>query len=195
MASTESPHICANKGAQETTPLVLEVPMHIIPELGSLRSVSSPTPFLINGVKVWSAAPIHIYACKDQQDIRIEPTDRLDSEFAQGWDKLPDELKTRILAFNLVCSSFLGYLSLFSHYGEDATSYYHHLRTTPEIAAFAREIYYTENTFEVKFSRYSHIGHYWPRDQYFAYPVHRNNGMIRNLVVVSSTSDLNCHYL
>ena len=184
----------------EQDPIQLQVPIHVIPETGSVRSVSSRTPFMINGVKVWSSTPIHIYASEEGQHVLIQPTDGLGSEFVQGWNKLPDELKTRVLAFNLVAHKPIDYWSTLAGPGPNKTQFDHHLRTTSEIATLAKEIYYNRNTFSIEESSFSFTGQAPPPGtrggiSYLAYPNPTINCLIRSLKLDMLLTDMNSEHL
>ncbi|KAF2824624.1 hypothetical protein CC86DRAFT_383438 [Ophiobolus disseminans] len=126
----------------------LHTPMSIIPDVGSVRVVSSPRPFMINGIKVWSSAPIHIDGVKEKYQVNIAPEDGLGKD----------------------------------HY--DVTSFGHHLRSTPEIASFARELYYARNTFILQTHHWSFTGQPHQRNEhYIAYPPRAVNVFIRSIVV------------
>jgi hypothetical protein len=63
----------------------------------------------------------------------LMPTRPLDSKFALGWAKLPDELKILVLESNLkFADPILGFDQ------ESRLSLLHHLRMSPEIAGLAR---------------------------------------------------------
>ncbi|KAF1958223.1 hypothetical protein CC80DRAFT_503009 [Byssothecium circinans] len=102
---------------------------------------------IINGVKLRSATRIYVTPL---ESTTIAPAAPLGSEFADGWKKLPDELKLKVLAHNLVDAEPLSAERCKlegEHMADVTTNLYHHLRTTPEIAALAKEVFYTENTF------------------------------------------------
>lgn len=78
--------------------------------------------------------------------IYVFPDVPLGRAFMEGWQKLPVELKIMILEHNLVfpypirkyqCDAFGALLA--------------HMRSTPEIAELARNIFYTKNTFKLHF--------------------------------------------
>jgi len=76
------------------------------------------------------------------------PTRPLNSKFALGWAKLPDELKILVLESNLKCiEAIVGFNQ------ESQLSLLHHLLMSPEIAGLAKEIYYTSNSFQVTISQ------------------------------------------
>ncbi|KAJ4353582.1 uncharacterized protein N0V89_005312 [Didymosphaeria variabile] len=61
--------------------------------------------------------------------------------FANGWNKLPTEIKLHILSQNLRFHDCIGESS-----DEEYKMLRHHLRMTPEIAAFSKEIFYSRNS-------------------------------------------------
>jgi hypothetical protein len=77
-------------------------------------------------------------------DTWLVPTVSLDISFASGWSNLPDELKAQILSHNLTFPEAIDPCE------ESLLALYHHLRTSPEIAALAREAFYQSNTFRLR---------------------------------------------
>ena len=72
--------------------------------------------------------------------MRISPTKSLDSDFATGWRKLPDELRIEILKVNLVCDTLIP--------SDDGTSrkiLRQHLALGPEISSLALQVFYEFN--------------------------------------------------
>jgi len=79
------------------TPMIL-APGHLEFEL------YSPSPMIINGITLWSASPIRIIGAgfPPPYDVQFELAASLNTFFAQGWMRLPDELKERILSYHLL---------------------------------------------------------------------------------------------
>ncbi|KAF2634732.1 hypothetical protein P280DRAFT_474427 [Massarina eburnea CBS 473.64] len=75
----------------------------------------------------------------------LRPAVRLQATFRDGWKKLPNELKMKVLGVSLTDTRPL----------EPGNTYYlsNFLRMTPEIAALAKEVYYTTNTFKIPLYR------------------------------------------
>ncbi|KAF2249522.1 hypothetical protein BU26DRAFT_319100 [Trematosphaeria pertusa] len=107
------------------------------------QSISSPSPITINGVTIWSSAPIHILGGPQGQHLLISTT--LSPNFARGWSRLSDELKLRILSYNLVEDRPVGIMDRAL-----GSIFMQHLRMTPEIATLSRDIFYKMNTFELR---------------------------------------------
>jgi hypothetical protein len=148
-----------------------------------------------------SFKPTTPHDARDDEHIELRApvntrTDTLGSDFARGWHKLPNELKTTILAFNLVCHPVIIHRSALGDPG-DVSSYGHQLRSTPEIAQLAREIYYTKNTFRLKkIVRKEHTGHgRRTRIHCFAYPTHCPNVLIRSLEIHCGLVQSYCTHL
>lgn len=113
------------------------------------HEVHSPLPITIGQVTVWSASPIRIIRhALPGRKILIESAASLGSAFAEGWMKLPMELKEEILAHNLVSATSKGYIEYETYCAPwDFGVLLHHLRCTPEIAALSRQVYYKRNVF------------------------------------------------
>lgn len=167
----------------------LQTPMEIKLEEGSVHRISSPTPFYIAGIKFWSAAPIHIYGPTSPR-LEIKPGDDLGPGFSRGWHKLPDELKLKVLEFNLIYGGPLEYEYSFPG-RHDIVEYGNLLRSTPEIAAMSREIYYTKNTFRVEIESYNRFDYNCHnRGQFLAFPNPMNNSLIRSLEFIITIEGL-----
>jgi hypothetical protein len=165
--------------------------MFLKPAEGSVRAVSSPTPFMLNGVKVWSSAPIHIYDAGGSRTIQVEPLDALGAEFVRGWHKLPDELKVRVLEFNVTAQSPISYYASIANNGCDVGNLWHHLKATPEIAGLSRDIYYTRNTFLLRDHSCTFTG--WPYQadaRYLAYPPRSLNVLIRSITLEYGSTEI-----
>lgn len=155
--------------------------MEIVPKPDSVRCISSPKPFYINGVKVWCATPLHIYD-GEATKVKIEPLHYLGQDFVRGWNKLPEKLKLNVLRFNLVHHDPIEHYNAFHGDHRSVTSYGSHLRSTPELAALSRIVYYSLNTFnlsEESISRSNSIDYYLV----FAYPKPTVNLLIQSLEI------------
>ncbi|KAF2875701.1 hypothetical protein BDV95DRAFT_654568 [Massariosphaeria phaeospora] len=69
-----------------------------------------------------------------------KPSQRLNAMFATGWNKLPDELKVRILEYNLQTTRICGKRAV-------RKILLPYLRMTPDIATLSKEIFYKTNKF------------------------------------------------
>ncbi|KAF2114569.1 hypothetical protein BDV96DRAFT_647265 [Lophiotrema nucula] len=110
-------------------------------------AVNCTAPIKVNqnlGQTVFLTSPTHI-VLRPTGAIDIESTAPLGADFERGWNKLPDELKVRSLAFNLVRKKAISS----SHYYFDdndgfppdtENQFLDHLRMTSEIAGLAQEI-------------------------------------------------------
>ena len=141
--------------------------------LGVIQTFALPvtTPFkLTAGAWLWLASPLPVKVITDntensaqiacEQGVYVKAqseTKPLSRHFAMGWSKLPDELKIQIIEKNLKFESAVD-----SHDtdGKDTClmlrGLHHHLRTTPEIAELAKQIFYTSNTFLLRRASSSH---------------------------------------
>jgi hypothetical protein len=119
------------------------------------QEVYSPSPITINGVTVFSVAPIRIIGVKypKRYPVHIEPSADLEPAFAEGWNALPDELKIKVLSHNLLNSETIDHGIM--QYTPQLRSLLHHLRTTPAIAAHSRDLYYTHNVFSLRPTAYT----------------------------------------
>jgi hypothetical protein len=109
--------------------------------------VVSAHPFKIGDLTIWSTAPIHVTA---SSTIELASTAGLGTHFAHGWNKLSDELKARILVENLIMPRGID-VDDFHGASDDCPAafkaYLDCLRSTPEIAALAKQVFYSRNTF------------------------------------------------
>jgi hypothetical protein len=146
--------------------------------------IYSPLPITINGVTIFSAAPIRIISAKypKRDQVRIESAAGLNPAFIQGWNALPDELKTKVLSFNLINPETID--NGIMPYTSQFRGLLHHLRTTPVIAGLAREIYYTQNVFLLEPTAYTILERQRPLPvgRYcFLYPAASVNALIRSV--------------
>jgi len=195
MTSTDQVPSNTSPAGPENEVFRLHTPMHLIPAVGSVRAVSSPTPFMINGVKIWSSAPIHIYDGGGEFSVCLQPADALGADFVDGWHKLPDELKVRVLAFNLSHEMEIDYHRSLNQ-GYDITNFGHHLRSTPEIASFARDLYYARNTFRLRQQNYPFNARPSQANggQYLAYPRRPLNSLVRSIILELSSIHLDLRH-
>jgi hypothetical protein len=97
-----------------------------------------------------------------KEELIVKPDGGLGPAFAEGWDKLPDELKVRVLSCNLVAEDTISSEDTETDADtERVINFHHHLWTTPEIASLSREIYYTKNTFLLQASPHSNRETAW----------------------------------
>ncbi|KAF1958162.1 hypothetical protein CC80DRAFT_25750 [Byssothecium circinans] len=131
-------------GTSEETPLKLTTPYFL-----SARTaiwIVSPNPVKVHGP---DGTAITTFKCKHPAEISFQTNvhmmPSLGPAFSAGWKKIPDELKTQILGFNLTETEPISSADTSSLLG-----LYHHLRMTPEIASLSREVFYTTNTFSMR---------------------------------------------
>jgi hypothetical protein len=140
--------------ATEPSPsLELHNPLHFPSNATLGFKLTSLSPIIINGIAIWSSAPIQILRNDTKEELVVKPDGGLGPAFAEGWNKLPDELEVRVLSCNLVAEEPISFEDTETDADtEHVTNFNHHLRTTPEIASLSREIYYTKNTFFIQAS-------------------------------------------
>ncbi|KAF2249524.1 hypothetical protein BU26DRAFT_565169 [Trematosphaeria pertusa] len=128
------------------TALVIYWPMNIAANTSLWLSCNGPLEIKSVGVTerllVQSSSPILI---NTKSCIDIVPP--LTSGFVKGWHKLPDELKLQVLEHNVLVSGLIGGSAQPDQVKEKHLFPY--LRMTPEIAALAKEIFYTKNAFAI----------------------------------------------
>jgi hypothetical protein len=93
--------------------------------------------------------------------MRLEQADDLGTDFARGWEKLPEEIKLHILSYNLdLNGSGIYYDAKTSCYtSQDRLS--SHLAMGPEIARLAYGIFYKRNKFALEADVGSDNGRLW----------------------------------
>lgn len=132
---------------ESSAPLVLLNGYYASPQ--STVSISFAFPITIGRITIWSATPFLITTTSS---IKLTSTAPLGSDFARGWNKLSDNLKARVLSNILTVERAL---DVDDFHGVSATcpeaiqAYFTCLRSTPEIAAFLKEIFYGHNTFMI----------------------------------------------
>ncbi|KAF2249417.1 hypothetical protein BU26DRAFT_551148 [Trematosphaeria pertusa] len=162
-------------------PLQLFTPMTI--PFGTSLTVTSLTSITVNGpIVIQSTAPITIKPTH-ATGVQIALSKDLGADFVHGWNKLPDELKVRILSFNLTRTSTFGYFDTMSCLRSLAKGILGYLCTTPEIAGLAREVFYSTNTFRLQPVRYSLPSGAPTDDLVLAYPSRGVNSRIRKLEI------------
>lgn len=161
---------------QDTEPLRLFTPLHI-PHGKSVSAVSQ-TPILVReSAIIWAATPIFIQPTSSY-GINVELSENLGQDFATGRNNLPDELKVRILSYLLVFDHSLGERHSLLYWSAASNRLMSCLRSTPEIANLAREIFYSKNIFFLK----THDGCF-PN---LKYPPTAINHYIRRLEILAS---------
>jgi hypothetical protein len=174
--------------------------MYLMPEAGTVRSVSSPQLFLINGVKMWSATPIYVYDQTNGRSLRIEPIDSLGLDFERDWNKLPEELKVHVLSFNLISNDGIRRLCA-SPRSYVYKSLAKHLRSTQEIANLSREIYWTKNplllecTITPRLCQRAPLQPHPPQSRFPAYPNLGVNGMVKRVEFHCSANPMELAHL
>jgi hypothetical protein len=167
-------------------PFQLSTPLALRAETGTGRigcEIYSSSPIRVNGVTIWSAAPIRILDA-DDGGVVLEPAASLGSFFALGWSTLPTEIKERILSYGLVTKSPRVYLGRrYASQDPYIKILFQRLRSTPEIASLSRDIYYKHNTFLL-----------WPKHaanfhRSLMYPPVSVNGLIRSVQFVCDLDD------
>jgi hypothetical protein len=113
----------------------------------TIISVSSASPINVGGITIWSATPLLI---STTSSIKLASTAPLGAGFVRGWNKLSDELKTRVLSNILTLERAIDVDNF--HVVNDACPatiqiYFKCLRSTPELAALAKPVFYSRNTF------------------------------------------------
>jgi hypothetical protein len=79
---------------------------------------------------------------------RISPTEPLNEAFAKGWEKIPDNLKYKILQVNLKADMLIGSESRCCVGDFEAGCVLrHHIALGPEFATLAARVFYETNTF------------------------------------------------
>ena len=166
---------------QLMTPLQLEPPVSIY--------IKSDSPYRVTIIKGNSvdvdAGPQSFTKITSLRPLVIASSAPLKSAFAEGWNKLPAELKILTLEFNMKAENRVG--------ADDKKVYppivlfqlLPHLTMTREIAAIARDIFWTKNEFHLEPSCQSVvIGNGRSNNRiYFAYPPQAFHHLIRRLAV------------
>ncbi|KAL1608006.1 hypothetical protein SLS60_002945 [Paraconiothyrium brasiliense] len=94
-----------------------------------------------NTTDIYCATPVKVQV---RAKTWLLPHRDLGSAFANGWNKLADEMKLHILSQNL---RFDDCIAESSH--EEYKMLRHHLRMTPEIAVFSKEVFYSRNSMDL----------------------------------------------
>lgn len=146
-------------------------------------TVQSSTPFELSVGCEWpiivsSRSPITLTslprtATRSVPRLHFAAKDNLDSRFAEGWKKLPDELKVRILRYNLTVDEPIHYCRTTGGWPWGQVLLPHYLLMPLEIAGIAHEVFYKTNTFFLKPGR---------SNASFRYPNLPNNQYVRRLV-------------
>jgi hypothetical protein len=135
--------------------------------------VTCDTPLDINGGGIIDAKTPTLVEAPKTERIFLYPVNKLGPGFAEGWHKLPYELKERVLEFNLVAP--------FAGIGVTRKSRYHllpYLRMTKELATMAREMFYTKNIFALQLRN---LDYYMSPRSYMYYPPATINSHIRHV--------------
>lgn len=206
MATNDDIRITELKGWDMRKAVLLYEHMTIQP--GSNISVKCPTSFRIsNGtlsIKVSTNRAFLISVSR--QPVELLPVVCLGANFAHGWDKLPNELKVRILSFNLISYIPINAKSIavcqetqnskcrrtsHSHPrpGRKSCSetLIHHLAMGSEIAEISKEIYYGRNIFYLEPTVIR--GGLSPPSMSFVFPPRAVNSHVRHIIISISIKD------
>lgn len=90
------------------------------------------------------------------EPMRVTSNEPLSTAFAEGWRKLPDESKVRVLAKNLTTRKPIVYDHMWvcDKCRRDFTlcvQLRHHLALGPDVAHLARQVFYERNTFALQY--------------------------------------------
>ncbi|KAI4628748.1 hypothetical protein J4E83_003301 [Alternaria metachromatica] len=166
---------------QLTTPLQLQPPVSIY-----IKSDSPYRVTLIRGNSIdVDAGPESFTKITSLRPLVIASSAPLKSAFAEGWNKLPAELKILTIEFNMKAENRIGAGDKKVYPPIVLFQLLPHLTMTREIAAIAREIFWAKNEFYLEPSYYSVVmgnGRLDPR-LYFAYPPQAFHHLIRRLAV------------
>ncbi|KAI4919764.1 hypothetical protein J4E90_001901 [Alternaria incomplexa] len=166
---------------QLTTPLQLQPPVSIY--------IKSDSPYRVTLIKGNSvdvdAGPQSITKITSFRPLIIASSAPLKSAFEEGWNRLPAELKALILEFNVKAENRVGARNKAVYLPIVHCRLLPHLTMTREIAAIAREIFWTKNEFHLEPSYESVVIGKGRLDTrlYFAYPPQASHHLIRRLAV------------
>ncbi|KAI4936818.1 uncharacterized protein J4E92_001543 [Alternaria infectoria] len=165
---------------QLTTPLQLQPPVSIY-----IKSDSPYRVTLIKGNSVDVDAGQSITKITSFRPLIIASSAPLKSAFEEGWNKLPVELKILTLEFNSKAENRVGAGNKCGYPPIVSCQLLPHLTMTREIAAMAREIFWTKNEFYLEPSNQSVVigNRRLDKRLYFAYPPRAFHHLIRRLVV------------
>ena len=166
-------------------PVHFQTPMRL--SNGSSLTLVLSGGLRINGpVLIHSSAPITITPI-DETSVDIASVADLGSNFVRGWNKLPDELKVRVLSFALHAS-----LATSTRHGVVTSDNFRacyrsllkpRLENTPEIATLAKEAYYNINLVRLSSNQRYLSSHGHGRRLHFRYPSPAVNSCIRRIAV------------
>ncbi|KAI4665836.1 uncharacterized protein J4E78_003301 [Alternaria triticimaculans] len=166
---------------QLTTPLQLQPPVSIY--------IKSDSPYRVTLIKGNSvdvdAGPESFTKITSLRPLIIASSAPLKSAFAEGWNKLPAELKILTLEFNMKAENRVGAGNKCVYPPIVYCRLLPHLAMTREIGAIARDIFWTKNEFHLEPAYYSVIPGNGSLDArlYFAYPPQAFHHLIRRLAV------------
>ena len=166
---------------QLTTTLQLNPPVSIY--------IKSDSPYRVTLIKGNSvdvdAGPQSITKIASSRSLIIASSAPLKSAFAEGWNRLPAELKILTLGFNMKAENRVGAGNWTLYPSIVHCQLLPHLTMTREIAEMAREIFWTKNEFYLEPSNQSVVigNRRLDKRLYFAYPPQAFHHLIRRLVV------------
>ena len=131
----------------DETPTVYRLYSPITLEAGSTITIECDTPIEVRDANLKSATTISTsgpLSLSVTVRTHLQPAGPYGPAFVRGWNKLALELKYLILKSNLVSAR-----AVTSHCVQywDTSEYQKYLRTTPELAALARQVFHESNTF------------------------------------------------
>jgi hypothetical protein len=147
---------CASS-TDETEIVHLTTPMTLRPGTSLIVKCAARIELHTNGV-----GPLYLGAnlpilLSSPTSLRIRSTADFGPAFAQGWYKLPDELKISVLEHNIRRGPSVTSLSFSRIHPtracSDYSEYLRHLRMTPEISSLSKKIFYAQNIFLVDVPR------------------------------------------
>ncbi|KAF2875696.1 hypothetical protein BDV95DRAFT_603105 [Massariosphaeria phaeospora] len=121
-------HVAPNSTRWVTSHTPLAAKFHVMEGVVCNRTFKGSFP-----IKIRSPCAVDLY-----------PDGPWSPQFAAGWEKLPDELKLRVLGFNL---TFKEPINGKSRKGWD--TFLHFMTMTPDIANLSQEVFCKTNTFQI----------------------------------------------
>ncbi|PSN67636.1 hypothetical protein BS50DRAFT_664951 [Corynespora cassiicola Philippines] len=112
------------------------------------------------------------------------------ADFKDGWNKLPNEMKSEILQYVLKVDKLIGKEEWYSVNDKVQRPLFRLLSTTPDIASLSKQVYYQKNMFVLRPSKES-VNLFETRalPVFFAYPNPRINQHIRLLRISINALD------
>ncbi|KAF1958171.1 hypothetical protein CC80DRAFT_490806 [Byssothecium circinans] len=176
--STMAPHaLTADATSSDTATLSVPTTGGTGPATFSTTTMSVSGPVRMDSISPIYSDPIA------QSGVTINLCGGSGPEFARRWHKLPDELKVRVLEFNLILPTPDEMEPINAHVlakrAKECVLPY--LRMTPEIAALAKECFYATNDFHLRAPSISYSKITKPWGSHFMYPPRTVNHLIRRV--------------